>query len=99
MDKETVRVAKTARQTEEVRWRDDITSYIGITWARVAEDRKVWNDYKEGNIQQSSDKAQNEKKIKQTNTQKQTNKQPLIYTNTQTNKLHPQVVSQVKVSF
>ena len=35
----------------------EITSYIGTTWARVAGDRKVWNDLEEGYIQQWIDKG------------------------------------------
>ncbi len=38
------RTGKRRRGRQKTRWRDDITSYIRTTWARVAEDRKVWND-------------------------------------------------------
>ncbi len=51
------RIGKRRRGRQKRRWRDGITSYIGITWARVAGDKKVWNDYEEGYIQQWMDKA------------------------------------------
>ena len=51
------RIGKRRRGRQKRRWRDDITSYIGTTWARVAVDRKVWNDHEEGYIQQWIDTA------------------------------------------
>ena len=51
------RIGKRRRGRQTRRWRDDITSYIGTTLAKVAQDRKVWNDYEEGYIQKCIDKA------------------------------------------
>ena len=51
------RMGKRRRGRQKRRWRDDITSYIGMTWARVAEDRKVWSEHEEGYIQQWIDIA------------------------------------------
>ena len=51
------RMGKRRRGRQKRRWRYDITSYIGMTWARVAEDRKVWSEHEEGYIQQWIDIA------------------------------------------
>ena len=46
------RCGKRGRGRQKLRWRDDITSYAGTTWTRLAQDRKQWKIHEEGYIQQ-----------------------------------------------
>ena len=46
------RCGKRGRGRQKLRWRDDITSYAGTTWTRLAQDRKQWKNHEEGYIQQ-----------------------------------------------
>ena len=46
------RNGKRCRGRQKRRWRDDITSYIGSTWTRMAKDRRWWQNHEEGYIQQ-----------------------------------------------
>ena len=39
------RTMKRRRERQKRRWRDDITTYIGTTWARTAQDRGRWQLY------------------------------------------------------
>ncbi|XP_072017025.1 uncharacterized protein [Amphiura filiformis] len=41
---------KYTKGKQKCRWRDDITSYIGTTWARIAQDRGQWKLHEEGYI-------------------------------------------------
>ncbi|XP_072051533.1 uncharacterized protein [Amphiura filiformis] len=42
------RTGRRRRGRQKRRWRDDITSYIGTTWARIAQDRETWKLHEEG---------------------------------------------------
>ena len=46
------RCGKRGRGRQKLMWRDDITSYAGTTWTRLAQDRKQWKNHEEGYIQQ-----------------------------------------------
>ena len=46
------RCGQRGRGRQKLRWRDDITSYAGTTWTRLAQDRKQWKNHEEGYIQQ-----------------------------------------------
>ena len=46
------RTGKRKRGRQKRRWRDDITSYLGTTWTRIARDRDKWVMLQEGYIQQ-----------------------------------------------
>jgi hypothetical protein len=46
------RTGKRRRGRQKRRWRDDITSYLGSTWTRQAQDRDRWKLLEEGYIQQ-----------------------------------------------
>ena len=51
------RLGKRRRGRQKRRWRDDITAFIGTTWARKAEDRRAWQEHEEGYIQHWMDTA------------------------------------------
>ena len=51
------RTGKRRRGRQKRRWRDDITTYLGTTWARNTKDRKEWKHHEEGYIQQWMDIA------------------------------------------
>ena len=51
------RVGRRSRGRQKCRWRDDITTYKGSTWTRLAQDRKLWRNHEEGYIQRWIDKA------------------------------------------
>ena len=51
------RAGKRRRGRPKRRWRDDITVYISMTWARIAQDRRIWKGHEEGYIQHWIDKA------------------------------------------
>ena len=44
------RIGKRRRGRQKTRWRDDLTTYLGTTWAREAADRRNWNYHEEGYI-------------------------------------------------
>ena len=46
------RTGKRRRGRQKRRWRDDITTYLGTTWARTAQDRGRWQLLEEGYIRQ-----------------------------------------------
>ena len=45
------RTGKRRRGRQKRRWRDDITSYMGTTWPRIAQSRTTWKKLKENFIQ------------------------------------------------
>ena len=45
------RSGKRRRGRQKRRWRDDLTSYLGTTWTRDAQDRRRWQLLEEGYIQ------------------------------------------------
>jgi len=51
------RTGKRRRGRQKRRWRDDITTFVGATWARLAVDRIAWKEREEGYIQQWIDIA------------------------------------------
>ena len=42
------RTGKRRRGRQKTRWRDDLTAYLGVTWAREATDRRKWKTHEEG---------------------------------------------------
>src|SRR5271154_1003772 len=42
---------KRKKARPKMRWEDDIKKYIGVTWMRVARDRKDWKHHEEAFIQ------------------------------------------------
>ncbi|XP_072028434.1 uncharacterized protein [Amphiura filiformis] len=46
------RTGKRRRGRQKRRWRDDLTSYLGTTWAREAQNRSKWKLLEEGYIRQ-----------------------------------------------
>lgn len=51
------RTGKRRRGRQKRRWRDDLTTYMGVTWARDAQDRQRWKGHEEGYIRQWVDTA------------------------------------------
>jgi hypothetical protein len=51
------RTGKRKRGRQKRRWRDDLTTYLGTTWARLAADRTSWKDHEEGYIRHWMDTA------------------------------------------
>ena len=52
------RNGKRTRGRQKRRWRDDLTTYMGPTWTRLAqEDRQIWQNHEEGYIQEWMDTA------------------------------------------
>jgi hypothetical protein len=39
----------------QLRWRDDIVGHVGISWMRIAEDRKRWRQMEEAFVQEWTD--------------------------------------------
>ena len=51
------RTGKRKRGRPKRRWRDDLDAFLGILWARLAQDRDKWQNHEEGYIQQWMDTA------------------------------------------
>ena len=51
------RTGKRKRGRPKRRWRDDLDAFLGISWARLAQDRDKWQNHEEGYIQQWMDTA------------------------------------------
>ena len=51
------RNGKRTRGRQKRRWRDDLTTYMGPTWTRLAQDRQIWQNHEEGYIQEWMDTA------------------------------------------
>ena len=49
------RTGKRGRGRQKRRWRDDITTLMGPTWTRQAQDRRVWKHHEEACLQQWTD--------------------------------------------
>ena len=46
-DLETERIQKKRSTRPQLSWRDDIVGHVGISWMRIAEDRKRWRQMEE----------------------------------------------------
>ena len=46
------RTGKRNRGRQKRRWRDDLTTSVGVTWTRLAQDRKRWKNHEEAYLRQ-----------------------------------------------
>ena len=56
-DNRWTRKGKRTGGRQKRRWRDGLTTYMGPTWTRLAQDHQIWQNHEEGYIQEWMDTA------------------------------------------